>query len=316
MPETPGKRYFTRLSSDTGFKVDSLEKVYRLITILGRLQQIPELSGLALKGGTAIQGFEFGFKRLSVDIDLNYVGSVVKEVMMRERLEIGKALLLLFKDLGYMVDPPRETYALTQFDAHFVNRNGGNDHLKVEINFLERLPVVGVFNRHISHPFRDIDPFPVLTYRAEELFAGKIRALLTRGSARDVFDANMIYQKMNTIDQPLFRKTTLFYLAMQKDDPRLMTTRGIHKLTDRQVHDTLLPMLSRDEVVDVDAMKGNALVMAEDILKMTVEERAFFNTLYKERRVDPGLLFQGFVVSGSLEDHPSIAWQLHQLDVR
>ncbi len=133
-----------------------------------------ELSGLALKGGTAIQGFEFGFKRLSVDIDLNYVGSAVKADMIEERPEIGKALLFLLKDLGPRVDTPRETYALTQFDSHFVNRSGGLDHLKVEVNFLERLPVVAVAKRHFYHPFEDIGPFPVLGYRAEELFAGKV----------------------------------------------------------------------------------------------------------------------------------------------
>jgi len=104
LPETPGRSYFSKLSGKTGFKVDLLEKVHRLMTILGRLQDMRELSGLALKGGTAIQGFEFGFKRLSVDIDLNYVGSAVKADMIEERPEIGKALLFLLKDLGYRVD--------------------------------------------------------------------------------------------------------------------------------------------------------------------------------------------------------------------
>ena len=277
MPETPGRSYFSKLSGTTGFKIDSLEKVHRLMTILGRMQEIRELSGLALKGGTAIQGFEFGFRRLSVDIDLNYIGSARKADMMRERPEIGKALLFLLDDLGYRVDPPRETYALTQFDSHFVNQSGGLDHLKVEVNFLERLPVIAVAKRQFHHPFEDIGPFPVLGYRAEELFAGKIRALLTRSTARDIYDASMISQKLETIDRPLFRGTSLFYLAMQKDDPRLMGTQTIQNVTDGQVRDILMPMLSRSETVDVNAMKGNAIDLAEELLKMTSKELAFFD---------------------------------------
>jgi predicted nucleotidyltransferase component of viral defense system len=50
--------------------------------ILERVRTMPELSNsLALKGGTAIQGQVFGFKRLSVDIDLNYVGNLDREIM-------------------------------------------------------------------------------------------------------------------------------------------------------------------------------------------------------------------------------------------
>ncbi len=316
MPETPGKMYFSRLSSNTGFKVDSLEKVYRLMIILRRLQDIPELSSLALKGGTAIQGFEFGFKRLSVDIDLNYIGSVLKEDMMRERPEIRRALLFLFMDLGYKVDTPRESYALTQFNAHFLNQSGGKDHLKVEVNFLERLPVVEVAKRLFSHPFEDIGQFPVLTYCAEELFAGKTRALLTRSTARDVYDANMIQQKLDAINRPLFMQISRFYLAMQKEDPRQMNTNAIKNISPTQIRDTLFPMLSRTEGVDISVLKSNAMSLANEVLKLNFKERTFFDTLYQERNVDPSLLFHGFSVSEGLEDHPSIAWQLLHLDAR
>jgi hypothetical protein len=55
MPEAPDKRYFSRISGQNGFKADSLEKVYRLLTVLARMNGIPELQEkLALKGAPAI----------------------------------------------------------------------------------------------------------------------------------------------------------------------------------------------------------------------------------------------------------------------
>lgn len=128
MSDVPGRTYFSRMSSQTGFKVDALEKVYRLIMILNRIQDLPELAGnLALKGGTAIQGLVFGFKRLSMDIDLNYIGNIEKEAMQRDREEIRRTLLLLFRDLGYVADRPISMYAQEQFNTHFKNCGGGAD---------------------------------------------------------------------------------------------------------------------------------------------------------------------------------------------
>ncbi len=144
----------------------------------------------------------------------------------------------------------------------------------------------------------------------------RFRALLTRSTARDIYDASMISQKLEMIDRPLFREISLFYLAMQKDDPCCISTQTIQNVTDSQVRDMLMPMLSRSEKVDVNAMKGKAIGLADELLRMTNKELAFFDTLYRERRVDPSLLFHGFEVSEGLEDHPFIAWQLNQLDNR
>lgn len=38
-----------------------------------------------LKGGTALNLFCFDYPRLSVDIDINYIGSADREVMLREK---------------------------------------------------------------------------------------------------------------------------------------------------------------------------------------------------------------------------------------
>jgi predicted nucleotidyltransferase component of viral defense system len=43
---------------------------------------------VALKGGTALNLFVFDVPRLSVDIDLNYVGSADRETMLAQRAKI------------------------------------------------------------------------------------------------------------------------------------------------------------------------------------------------------------------------------------
>ena len=315
MSDSPGKTYFSRKARESGFKLDSLEKEYRLMEILHRIQDIPKLSGLALKGGTAIQGLEFGFSRLSVDLDFNFVGGVEREAMIKKRPVISEALTFLLKDLGYHIGPPRDFYAEGRFDAHYTNCGGGRDHLKVEINYLERLPVGGVMKREMANPFEEIGSFSVLSYRAEELFAGKVRALLTRSTARDIYDVNMISHTLDSIDSSLFRQTTMFYLAMQPLDPQNMNVDIIGNVSETDMRNSLLSLLSAKESIDLGRLQAEVINFASGILTLRPEERKFFETLYQDRQVDTDLLFRGSSVAEGLDRHPSILWQLHQLDL-
>ena len=59
----------------TGFRPDMLEKVGLLLQLLDAVRRHPFLKDkLVLKGGTALNLFIFDVPRLSIDIDLNYVG--------------------------------------------------------------------------------------------------------------------------------------------------------------------------------------------------------------------------------------------------
>ena len=85
-----------RLESEaesTGFRADVLEKAILLLATLDAICNHPVLKGkLALKGGTALNLFVFEVPRLSVDIDLNYVGSWKRDEMLEERPKIEKAI--------------------------------------------------------------------------------------------------------------------------------------------------------------------------------------------------------------------------------
>jgi predicted nucleotidyltransferase component of viral defense system len=83
----------SRSSRETpGFPADNLEKVLRQRELLAELDKHTFLQGkLVLKGGTALNLFYLNLKRLSVDIDLNYIAHIEREATQRERPEIAIA---------------------------------------------------------------------------------------------------------------------------------------------------------------------------------------------------------------------------------
>jgi predicted nucleotidyltransferase component of viral defense system len=301
------------MSQTTGFKMDSLEKMYRLMKLLGRVFGLNGLSDrLALKGGTALHSLAFGFRRLSIDVDLNYVGSVERDRMLADREEIRKLLQYVFKDEGYRADPPEVMHAEEQFYLHFTNTAGGKDRIKLEINYLERLPVLGVARRETQPLFDDLPGISVLTYPTEELFAGKIRALLARGTPRDLYDADLIAQGICPFDDQLFRKVVIFYLCLSKQDARQITEDAVTAITERDIRNSLLPMLPRSDRPAFEQMRSRVVDLARQVLRYDDRERRFLHDFYVQRKFVGELLFGGFPVAKGLENHPALQWRLMQ----
>jgi predicted nucleotidyltransferase component of viral defense system len=190
--DAPDRRTLDGLSRETGYIRDVLEKVYRLTALLADVRRTPDVHGkLALKGGTALQSIHVGFRRLSVDVDFNYVASLERDVMERDRAGLRLALTRLFEQQGYEVDDERARHSEHSFVLAYLNSAGNRDRLKFEVNYSERLPATDLEVQVLDHPFDALGEVSVLSYGPEELFASKTRALVTRATPRDLFDVHL-----------------------------------------------------------------------------------------------------------------------------
>src|SRR3989338_8005064 len=92
------KQELMREANETGFRPEIMEKVWHLMAILDGISVHPFLrERLVLKGGTALNLFVFDLPRLSVDIDLNYIGQLNREDMLLEHPLIEQALEAIFQ---------------------------------------------------------------------------------------------------------------------------------------------------------------------------------------------------------------------------
>lgn len=102
----------TTEAETTGFRPDVLEKVIHLLNLLDAFRSHPFLKGkLVLKGGTALNLFIFNVPRLSVDINLNYVGSEDRKGMVAERPKVEQAIQAVFSREGFTVRRMPEEHA-------------------------------------------------------------------------------------------------------------------------------------------------------------------------------------------------------------
>lgn len=118
------------LTSLTGFRQDVIEKVVRLMSLLNTINSHTFLKGkLALKGGTALNVFIFEFPRLSVDIDLNYIGTIDRGEMLTEKPKIEQALQAVFSREDYNIKRVPTEHAGGKWKLGYQSASGRSGNL-------------------------------------------------------------------------------------------------------------------------------------------------------------------------------------------
>lgn len=137
------KEELNREATTTGFRPEILEKVWHLMNILNAINEHFFLNGkLILKGGTALNLFIFDLPRLSVDIDLNYIGQSNRDGMLLERPLIEQALEAMFQREGMLVQRIPQKHAGGKWQLKYESALGGRGNLEVDLNFMFRVHYV------------------------------------------------------------------------------------------------------------------------------------------------------------------------------
>ena len=149
------KKEIVNEAKELNVQKQTLERVLRLIDVLEFIDTDIYLKDkLALKGGTAINLTFYNYLRLSVDIDLDYVGSNDREQMMIDRDLIGKRLLNYMQESNmlYRNDKTKKTHALDSFVFNYSNMFNATDMIKIEINYMNRVHLFDCEKRNITLP--------------------------------------------------------------------------------------------------------------------------------------------------------------------
>jgi len=242
----------------TGFRPESLEKVIRLISLLEGIFREPELRGrLVLKGGTALNLFLFDVPRLSVDIDLNYIGAVDREGMEAERPSLEARLQAIFVADSFQVRRMPDEHAGGKWQLRYQGAHGQGGNLGVDLNFLHRVPLepVTVLDSKVLGSYQ-VKSIPVLDLH--DLAAGKLIALLDRSAARDVFDAAGLFQDPN-LDLERLRLPFVVMGTMSRSMDLRTITLEAAQITAAEFERMVRPLLrQQDQPRDLKAMQEAA----------------------------------------------------------
>ena len=305
-----------RLSQQTGFVRDNLEKVYRLTEILSFFNQNEYLGQkLALKGGTAINLTIFDMPRLSVDIDLDYDRHCTREEMLEERSLINDTIQRYMSLNGYALHPgTKNPHSLDSWVYMYTNAGGNRDNIKIEINYMMRNHILPTVETKVD--IAGLPEFMVRTLCPAELFASKIKAFVERHTCRDLYD---VYQMVNTgllreFDLNLLRKMVLFYLAVGGSDlPQAKYDLSFcETIQYPQIRATLVPMLRKSEKFDFEEAKRVVSLFLNELLDFSEQEKQFIEE-FNIGHFDPSLLFDDSDIVERVKNHPMALWKIQHI---
>ena len=312
------KKYIEEISNRTGFIKSTLEKVERLLNILEWINNHEKLSKLlALKGGTAINTAVFNFPRLSVDIDLDLTENLKKDEMLKERENIHNLLVNYLKANTYKInmEKSKNVYALDSIVAEYVDIKGNIDNIKIEINYMNRVHILETKNIKVSTDVFEDKHLSLHCIHPIEIYAAKLCALLSRTTARDLYDVYTLskYNLFDDDEKRLLKQCFMLeYIAVNDYKLEDMDIEKIEKLKRQDIKTKLLPTLKdrNPKKSNVDEMKREVREYLKDILVVDDNIKEFYDK-FQKGIYEPELLFDDKEIIERIKEHPMIMWKLN-----
>lgn len=303
-----------REAAATGFPGDTLEKVFHLMSLLDALYAHPFLKQhMALKGGTALNLFCLDVPRLSVDIDLNYVGPADRDAMLADRPKVEQAIQASCSREALATRRMPSEHAGGKWRLTYTSSAGHPGNLELDVNFMLRTPLwrpahtecrpVGTFR---ASPVRMVDP--------HELAAGKLAALLARSASRDVFDARRLLREM-PLDLRKLRLAFVVYGGINRKDWRTVSPADVQGDPARMLHE-LVPSLRADLAPargDLGRWTQTLVAECRDLLSvvlpLTPKEVEFMRRLNDHGEIVAELLTGDEEEQTTIRNHPGLRWK-------
>jgi predicted nucleotidyltransferase component of viral defense system len=307
-------RALTAEAEASGFGLEPLEKAARLLELTDALCRHPFLGErIVLKGGTALNLFVLDLPRLSVDIDLNYVGAVERAAMLVERPKVEQAIHAVCGRLGIEVRRVPSEHAGGKWRLGFASVTGTGGTLELDVNFLLRTPLwppVLASSRAVA----GVRAVAVPVLEIHELTAGKLAALFDRAAARDLFDARNLLRDPR-LDRERLRVALLVYAGASRRDWRGVSLDAIQADPD-DIDRRLLPVLHagvappRAEVAAwTRRLVEECRALVGELLPLGGNEVEFLERLNQRGEIAGEFLTDDERLRGIIRVHPGLLWK-------
>ena len=306
------------LAEKTGYRAEMIEKVLQLMRLLNALNTHPYLKNKwALKGGTALNLFRQNLPRLSVDIDLNYIGALDRETMLAERPKFEQAVQAVCNREGFAVRRSPEEHAGGKYLLTYQSYTGQSSNLEIDINYMFRQPLWSI-KPYVSLELGPVKVNNIPVLDIHELAAGKLAAMLSRGQARDLFDSHFLL-KSEVLNPDKLRLAFVVYGAMNRNDWRSVTTENIN-FEPAELARQLLPTLKAGTAEKYGKPTDYGLYLIKEcreslstVLPFTPSEITFLDLLLDQAIIDATLLTSDPVLQARIQNQPLLQWKAHNV---
>lgn len=202
------KQELSRCARNLGFNLGQAEKNYlHMLTLYAISRLFPQ--ALVFKGGTSLMVCH-NLDRFSEDLDFTATTSKDVEFFLEKISEFLKNQNIQTKITLEQTTPISKQYSIRYTGPLHTGTNQTTSKIEIDISFREKIYVKPLISR-ISHPYNDIPSFYLNSMDLTEILAEKIRAILTRDKARDLYDCEYLLSKKIRHNSQLIQNKLQYY---------------------------------------------------------------------------------------------------------
>jgi hypothetical protein len=302
-----------KYSKSTGFRPEILEKVSILLSWLDKATENSKSEyQWTLKGGTAINIFFFDLPRLSIDIDINFLGCIDRTELNLKREDFENDVENICLEEKLSIRNKRSSEATTSYSLRYDSVMGAGGNLKVDISYMFRIPLFqNEFLKAKSAFFQSMKSVPVMN--RNEVFASKLTAAFSRNAARDLFDISQFVKNIESFDLDKIRLGFIVFGAMNRKNWLEINEETI-KINEQEIEHQLIPLLRKNlsetekEMLHKDI--ETSIKRAKNILlPFTDKESKFLRELNENGEIKPELLTTSDDLIKKIKNHPQLKWK-------
>lgn len=312
------KDQLLQLSKSLGYRPEILEKVIILINLLNKIFEDEFLKNkFALKGGTALNLFLLDLPRLSVDIDLNYIGSANKDEMLEDKAQVQRRISTICNKLDIRIDrDPSNEHSGGKFLLSCEGALNQRSNLELDLNYILRVPLFKIEPQDsIKLDVYYSSSIPLLNIH--EMTAGKLVALFSRNVARDLYDVHQLFCKKELeFDPDKLRLAFFIYGAMSKTNWLKISLDDI-SCEYEELKNNLLPVLLIEEAHSISNVKQWAKQLQEDcrealkfLFPFNDKEKEFIESINNHGEIKAELLTNDQDLQSIIQSHPALQWKV------
>ncbi len=223
----------------TGFNLGQVEKDYlQNIVLLNFYRKIKD--EIVFKGGTSLQK-TYGLNRFSEDLDFSLKTETNIEPILKHIITSLKIFGFLATKKKLKEDKLGNNYQIKIKGPLFNGTEQSYTFIKMEISKREKV-IMPVEINTITPIYKDLPPYTLPSMNLEEVMAEKIRAIMTRDSARDVYDLWFLSQKKIKTSTSLINIKLKYYKKIFDKEEFKKSVENKEKIWDQEMKQ-LIPIL-------------------------------------------------------------------------
>lgn len=296
------KELITSLSLESNTSPVLIERCMMLGDIIVSLASDVYLSQyLAMKGGTVINFYYLDVPRISNDIDFDFCKNIDFQGIQKECQIMAEKLQRISVSIDNIVAfNIHQSSNSCSFEYRYLNIEGYEDSVFLDINFLKRIHIFEYDNIIIQNKF--VNYAVIKSLNIIEVMAGKIKLLLERKYAKDFFDVFNIIKSGVIINTALLRKCIIFYNVISgKCDIDYIDMSSLDM--DNMSFDALVQMLTITRTIDTSSVIATVVEFLKEVLVIEENEKHFIDD-YRNHIYSPERLFNDYATVKKIRNHP------------